>query len=153
MMKLSCSLSYMNIRKVRLFLGAIALGFVGTASAIAEDENDTPMAKEMKEISANLKNLRRIDKGDYAAGAAAVRKAHEATLRSMAYSPALVKDMPEGEEKTVALADSRRIMGLTYAALCELEIAYLKKDDELIAELSRKWKDHKKEGHKKYTDD
>ena len=143
----------MNIRKVRLFLGAVALGFLGTASAIAADEEDTPMTKEMKEISTSLKNLRRLDKADYAAGAAAVRKAHEATLRSMAYSPSLVKDMPEGPEKEVALADSRRLMGLTYASLCELEIAYLKKDDELIAKLSKEWKSLKKEGHKAYTDD
>jgi len=108
----------MNIRKVRLFLGAVALGFLGTASAIAQDDEDTPMTKEMKEISTNLKN-----------------------------------HMPEGPEKEVALADSRRLMGLTYAALCELEIAYLKKDDKLIAELAQSWKDLKKEGHKSYTDD
>ncbi len=143
----------MNIKKVRLFLGALALGFIGTASAIAADEEDTPMTKEMKEISSSLKSLRKIDKSDYAAGAAAVRKAHEATLRSMAYSPALVKEMADGAEKEIALADSRRLMGLTYAALCELEVAYLKKDDKLIGELAQKWKDLKKEGHKAYTDD
>ena len=143
----------MNIRKLRLFLGAVALGFLGTASVIAADEEDTPMTKEMKEISSSLKSLRKIDKTDYAAGAAAVRKAHEATLRSMAYSPVLVKDMAEGSEKEIALADSRRLMGLTYAALCEMEIAYIKKDDKLIAELAKKWKDLKKEGHKAYTDD
>lgn len=142
----------MKIKKVKLFLGAIALGFIGTASAIADDDH-TPMAKEMKTVSDSLKSLRKIDKSDYAGGAEAVRKAHAAILRSMAYSPALVKDMKDGEEKTIALADSRRMMGLTYAVLCELEIAYIKKDDKLIGELATKWKDLKKEGHKKYTDD
>lgn len=146
----------MKIRKVRLFLGAIALGLIGTASAIADDHGEhehTPMEKEMKTVSDSLKSLRKIDKSDYAAGAEAVRKAHEAILRSMAYSPSLVNDMPDGDEKTIALADSRRLMGLTYAVLCEMEIAYTKKDDKLIGELASKWKELKKEGHKKYTDD
>jgi phosphoenolpyruvate-protein kinase (PTS system EI component) len=142
----------MNIRKVRLFLGAIALGFLGTASAIADDDH-TPMEKEMKTVSDSLKSLRKIDKADYAAGAEAVRKAHAAILRSMAYSPSLVKEMKDGDEKTIALADSRRLMGMTYAILCEMEIAYVKKDDALIKDLTSKWKDLKKEGHKKYTDD
>jgi hypothetical protein len=71
----------------------------------------------------------------------------------MAYSPSLVKEMKDGDEKVIALADSRRLMGMTYAILCEMEIAYIKKDDKLIGELARKWKDLKKEGHKKYTDD
>jgi len=48
---------------------------------------------------------------------------------------------------------SRRLMGLTYAILCEMEIAYVKKDDALVKDLAKKWKGLKKEGHKKYTDD
>lgn len=144
----------MRIKKVKLFLGAIAFGFLGTASALADDgKEDTPMDKEMKIVSDSLKTLRKIDKSDHAAGAAEVRKAHEAILRSMAYSPSLVKQMKDGDEKSIALADSRRLMGLTYSILCEMEIAYIKKDDALIKELSKKWKKLKKEGHKKYTDD
>ena len=54
----------MKTRKVRLFLGAIALGFIGTASAIADDHEDTPMAKEMKTVSDSLKSLRKIDKAE-----------------------------------------------------------------------------------------
>ncbi len=135
-------------------MGAIAFGFLGTASALADDDHEhTPMEKEMKTVSDSLKSLRKMDKSDYTAGAAAVRKAHEAMLRSMAYSPSLVKEMKDGDEKTIALADSRRLMGLTYAVLCEMEIAYIKKDDKLIADLAKKWKALKKEGHKKYTDD
>ncbi len=144
----------MKTKKLRLFLGAIALGFLGTASAIAQDDSDTtPMGKEMKTVSDSLKSLRKLEKSDYAGGAKAVREAAEAMLRSMAYSPSMVKDMKDGDEKSIALADSRRLMGLTYAALCEMEIAYIKKDDKLIGELAAKWKDLKKEGHKKYTED
>ncbi len=141
---------------MKIFLGAIAFGFLGCASAIADEEDDkdkTPMAKEMKTVSEKLKSLRKIDKTDYAAAATAVREANAALLRSMAYVPALVKDMPEGDEKTIAVADAGRLLGLNYAVLCELEIAYLKKDDALIKDLAKKWKKLKKEGHKKYEDD
>lgn len=139
---------------MKIFLGALALGFLGCASAIADEEKEkTPMAKEMKTLSSKLKSLRKIDKSDYHAGATAVREANAALLRSMKYIPALVEDMPEGDEKLIAIADSARLMGLTYAILCELEIAYLKKDDALIVELDSKWKALKKEGHKKYEDE
>ena len=68
-------------------------------------------------------------------------------------NPDMVQKLKDGDEKLIALADSRRLMGLTYANLCELEVAYLKKDEKLIGELASKWKSLKKEGHKKYTDD
>ena len=58
-----------------------------------------------------------------------------------------------GDEKAKALADSRRLLGLSYAALCELEIAYLEKDPAKIEAAMTKVKGTKKEGHKKYTDD
>lgn len=149
----------MNIKRVKLFLGTLALGFVGTASAIADhhgDKEKTPMQKEFKIVSSKLKFLRKLDKEDkgyHAAAAKAVREAGAAMLRTMAYSPSMVKEMPDGDEKLIALADSRRLMGLTYAILCELEVAYLKKDDKLVRELTKKWKGLKKEGHKKYKAD
>ncbi len=130
------------------------MGFLGCASAIADDDKEgTPMEKEMKTVSDRLKALRKMDKSDYVGGAKVVREAHSALLRSMAFDPSLVKDMKDGDQKAIALADSRRLMGLTYAILCELEIAYIKKDDKLITELASKWKSLKKEGHKAYTDD
>ncbi len=141
------------MKRMKIFLGAIAFGFLGCASAVAEEKEATPMAKEMKTVSSKLKELRKMDKSDFAAGAAAVKAAHEAMLRSMAYVPSMLKDMKDGDEKSIAIADASRLLGLNYAVLCELEIAYLKKDTDLIAELAKKWKALKKEGHKKYTDD
>lgn len=141
---------------MKIFLGALAFGYLGCASAIAaekDDKDQTPMGKEMQTVSDKLKELRKMDKTDYAGGAKKVQDAHAALLRSMAYIPTLVKDMPDGDKKTLAIADARRLSGLTYSILCELEIAYLKKDDKLIGELAKKWKKLKKEGHKKYTDD
>lgn len=117
------------------------------------DHKHTEMGEEMETVSKSLKSLRKIAKDDYAAGAAAVQKAHVALLKSMSYTAAMVKEMPEGPEKAIALADSRRLLGLSYAALCELEVAYLKKDEALIKAAMDKVKASKKEGHKKYTDD
>lgn len=107
----------------------------------------------MKDVSKSLKGLRQIAKDDYAGGAAMARKAHEALLRSMEHTASMVKDMPDGAEKAKALADSRRLLGQTYSALCELELAYLEKSDAKIAAAMGKIKESKGEGHKKYTDD
>lgn len=114
---------------------------------------DTEMGKAMSETSKALKSLRKLPKDDYKAAAAAVRTAHEALLKSMSYTAVMVEEMPAGDEKAKALADSRRILGLNYAALCELELAYLEGDDEMIAAANAKVKESKKEGHRKYTDD
>lgn len=121
-----------------------------TASA---DEDDTPLAKAMKESSTALKKLRKMDKDDWKGGAAAARAAAEGCRKGMAYIPAMVKEMPDGDEKTKAIADYRRLMGLSYAALCELELAYLEKSAEKVAAAMTKIKAGKKEGHKKYEDE
>lgn len=131
----------------------LALSMIAMISPLSADDGDTKMSEEMKTVSKQLKSLRTIPKGDYAAGAEAVLKAHEALLNSMQYTAVMIEEMPEGEEKAKALADSRRVLGLSYAALCELEIAYLEKDDAKIQVAMSKVKDTKKEGHKKYTDD
>ena len=123
---------------------------LGTASVYAEDE--TPLAKEMSETSSALKSLRKIAKDDYVGGAAAARTAHEAFLKGMVYPAAAIEAMPPGLEKAKALADQRRINGLAYAALCELEMAYLAKDDAAIKAATTKIKEVKKEGHDKYED-
>lgn len=131
----------------------MAGGMVSTASAQDGGHKHTEMEEQMKATGKALKELRKIAKDDYAGGAKLSREAHEALLKSMAHQASLVKDMPDGVEKEKALADSRRLLGLAYAALCELEIAYLEKDDAKIEAAMAKIKDSKGEGHKKYTDD
>ena len=115
--------------------------------------DETEMEKGMGEVSDSLKQLRKIDKGDHAAAAALVRKAHIALSKTMLYVPIVVKEMKDGVEKDKALADSRMILGQSYVALCELELAYLEGDDAKIKAAADKVKATKKDGHKKYTDD
>ena len=71
----------------------------------------------------------------------------------MSYIPKLVNEMPDSKEKTVAIADFRRIMGMSYAALCELELAYIAEDQVKVDAAMKKVKGTKKEGHKKYEDE
>lgn len=118
-----------------------------------EDHDHTPLGETMEESSKALKSLRKIEKGDWAAGAKAARAAAEGIRKGMEYIPALVKEIPEGKEKTKAVADYKRLMGLAYAALSELELAYLAEDQAKVDAAMTKIKSVKKEGHKKYEDD
>lgn len=131
----------------------LALSAITITSSLSAEDEDTKMAADMKIVSKQLKALRTIPKDDFSAGAEAVRKAHQALLSSMKYTAVMVEEMPEGVEKSTALADSRRVLGLSYSALCELELAYLEKDEAKIKAAMTKVKGTKKEGHKKYTDD
>lgn len=132
---------------------AVAAAFaMSAASVIAQEDDETPLAKEMSGTSSALKSLRKIAKDDYIGGAAAARTAHEHFLKGMTYTASMIEDMDPGLDKAKALADQRRINGLAYAALCELEIAYLAKDDAAIKAATTKIKEIKKEGHEKYED-
>lgn len=139
----------------KYFSSSLVAGLVlsGAMMCSAVAEEHTQMEKDMKEASDALKSLRKIDATDFEGGAKLAREAHVALLKSMAHQASMVKDMPDGVEKQKALADSRRLLGLAYAALCELEIAYLEKDKDKVDAAMTKIKDSKKEGHKKYTDD
>ena len=117
------------------------------------DEDDTPLAKSMKEASDALKALRKLEKDDWTGGAEKARVAAEGIRKGMEFIPALIKDMKDGDEKAKAIADYRRLMGLNYAALCELELAYLEKDASKVEAATTSWKALKKEGHKKYEDE
>ena len=123
------------------------------AQVHADSDEDTPLTKTMTESSKALKSLRKIDRDDWAGGAEAARAAADGLRKGMEFIPVLIKDMAEGKDKAKALADYRRMMGLSYAYLCELEIAYLEEDAEKVDAAMTKVKAGKKEGHKKYSDD
>lgn len=132
-----------------VFIGALAV----SAPVSADEDKHTPLEEAMEQTSDALKSLRKIDKSDWAAGAKAARTAADGIRKGLEFIPALVKDMPDGKDKEKAIADYRRMMGLSYAALCELELAYLSEDQVKVDAASKKVKEGKKEGHKKYTDD
>lgn len=138
----------------RIIQGVIAASFSLSLPVMAEgDEKETPLAEAMEDSAKALKTLRKINKDDWASGAKAARDAADGCRRGMAYIPALVNEMPEGKEKAQAIADYKRLMGVTYVALCELELAYLEEDQTKVEAAMTKIKAGKKEGHRKYEDD
>jgi len=138
----------------RIVQSVIAASFSFSLPVMADgDEKDTPLAEAMGESAKALKSLRKIDKNDWTAAAKAARTAADGCRKGMAYIPALVKEMPEGKEKIKAIADYKRLMGLSYSALCELELAYLDEDQAKVDAAMSKVKAGKKEGHKKYEDE
>lgn len=129
------------------------LGLCALSPVQADSDDDTPLTKTMEETSEAIKTLRKIDRDDWKSGAELARKAADGIRRGMEYIPWLIEEMPDGLAKTKAIADYRRLMGLSYADLCELELAYLDQDAEKVDEVMTRVKAGKKEGHKKYSDD
>lgn len=116
------------------------------------DEEETPLQKSMNEANKELKLLRKMEVGDWKAGAEAARSAAAGFLKGFEHLPILINEMPDGKEKTVAIADYRRLMGLAYASICELELAYLAEDQAMVDAAQVKIKASKKEGHQKYEE-
>jgi len=124
-------------------------GLGGITPASADD--DTPLAEQMDELSGSLKALRKAKTTEDKVKL--VHEAQKATLASLKYLPVIFKDISDDKEKALATADYKRLIGLTYASLCELEEAFLKGDEEKATEILKKdLKGLKKEAHKKYTE-
>ncbi len=137
----------------RIFSLVGILGVCALTPVQADSVDDTPLTKTMEEASEAIKSLRKIDKNDWNSGADLARKAADGIRKGMEFIPWLIEEMPDGLEKTKAIADYRRMMGLSYADLCELELAYLDQDADKVDEVMTRVKAGKKEGHKKYSDD
>ncbi|MDB9741298.1 hypothetical protein OAB00_00440 [Akkermansiaceae bacterium] len=126
--------------------------FAAVCSSPVLAEEDTPMMKEMEKSGKALKAMRKVDPSDWAALAALAKESREAFLRSMSYEASVIEEMLDGKEKQIASADSKRYLGLCYAALCELEIAYLKEDAALVEAAIDSYKSLKSDGHDLYTE-
>ena len=140
----------------KLFALIVAAGMVGIAPvAQAADDDETPLAIQMDEMSSALKSLRRLarDPERWSKSAAAIVKGAQACIKAMAYVPSEIEALPAGLEKAKALADARRMMGLTLAAFSELELAFLAKDEEKVDAAIDKLKELKGDAHEKYNKD
>tara|TARA_B100000519_G_C14058713_1_gene350992 strand:+ start:18 stop:488 length:471 start_codon:yes stop_codon:yes gene_type:complete len=141
-------------------LGA-AVGVLGVApvSPAAEDEkSDTKiapkdMAEAMDYMSGSLKGLRRLrrDPDRWKKSAALVAEGSQYVIAAMKMVPSEIQKLPEGPDKIKALADSRRLMGLTLAGYAELELAFLAEDEDKVDDALDKLKELKAESHEKYN--
>ena len=137
--------------KFNLSIKTLAITSVlGLGMLVPVHADDTPLAEEMDVLSGSLKKLRKAETA--AEKVDLVHAAQKATIKSLQYSPMVFKDIKDEKEKAKATADYKRLIGLTYAKLCELEMAYLAGDEEKADEIKGERKDLKKDGHEKYTD-
>lgn len=137
--------------KFNLLIKTLAITSVlGLGMIVPVYADDTPLAEEMDVLSGSLKKLRKAETA--AEKVDLVHAAQKSTIKSLQYSPMVFKDIKDEKEKAKATADYKRLIGLTYAKLCELEMAYLAGDEEKADEIKGELKDLKKDGHEKYTD-
>ena len=137
--------------KFNLSIKTLAITSVlGLGMLVPVHADDTPLAEEMDVLSGSLKKLRKAETA--AEKVDLVHADQKATIKSLQYSPIVFKDIKDEKEKAKATADYKRLIGLTYAKLCELEMAYLAGDEEKADEIKGELKDLKKDGHEKYTD-
>ena len=115
---------------------------------VSAESAETPLGKAMESFAGAFKSFAK--ETDSAKGAALVREAQQATLKSMAELPAKVKAMPDGAEKDKAAAAYRKTMGRVYVALCEAEEAFLAGNTAEVAKIVASLKGFKKEGHSEF---
>lgn len=136
----------MNLSKITLVPALVlSLGM----GALGEDES--PLGEAMDELSGSLKKLRRAR--SFEEKAELVRGGIDACIESMKHLPVQISGMPDGSDKAKAVADYKRLMGVTLVAMAELEIAFLSEDEAKAEELADKLKDIKAEGHERYNDE
>ncbi|MGJ8635036.1 MAG: cytochrome b562 [Luteolibacter sp.] len=134
--------------KKRFFLAALATVTIFSQTSFADD---TELGKQMDAMNDAYKAFRREE--DPAKGAALALEAQQAMIKAVAETPELLKDMPDGPEKTKALANYRRMMGLLISNLAEIEIAFLDGDLDKVKELIDVLRASKKEGHNKFIEE
>ncbi|GEM_PF-383257 len=138
----------------RVFAMVLLAGTVAVAPVDAAEE-ESPLGRQMDEISKALKSLRKLAKSEerWTASAEQMRNAQAACIKAMALVPDRVEKMPAGTGKAKAVADYKRLLGLSLAALCELEVAFLEEDEKKVDGLLDEVKNVKKEGHEKFEDE
>lgn len=135
----------MTSNSFKTFALAAVLGFSPMTHVAADD---TPLAEQMEEVSKSLKLLRRAETN--ADKVVLVQKAQVATLKGLEFLPASFKNIKDKDVLAKATADYKRLTGLAYVGLCELEMAFLAGDEDKADDAIDKLKDLKKEGHKAY---
>jgi len=136
-----------SLRSLAL-IAMIGFSFISPVSA---DDDETPLGEQMSELSSSLKRLRRAETVD--AKVELIQKAQAAVIKGLEYLPAGFEKIDDAKKKAVMTAGYKRLTGVTFVLLCELEEAVLAEDEAKYDEVYDKLKDNKKEGHKAYKAD
>lgn len=134
--------------KTKLILCGLAAALMFVQPSMADD---TPLAEQMDAMNDAYKAMRR--ETDPAKGAELARKAQDAIVKAITETPEMVKDMPDGPDKTKASAEFRKMMGGLIATLADMELAFLNNDMAKVKEIVEAMRDMKKKGHDKFMEE
>lgn len=114
-------------------------------------QDSTPLGEQMDAMNDAYKQMRR--ETDPAKGATLARTAQDAMIKAITENPDLVTAMPEGPDKSKALAAYRKMMGNLIATLAEMELAFLNNDLEKVQEIVEQMREMKKQGHDQFMEE
>ncbi len=117
------------------------------------ESEETKLGLHMDELSSTLKSLRRLDEGDWNGKVEVAQKAQEELLKCFGLHPKSLAKVKDEAEKAVLIAEYKKLLAENYAKLCELELAFLTKDEDLSDDILSALKKIKKKGHTKYIED
>jgi hypothetical protein len=136
--------------KIQSILFACLMG-VSLPLVAEDDKPESPLARQMSEVDAAYKALKK--ETDPEKGAASARVAQQALVLGLAELPEMLKKMPDGPAKAAAAAEYRKLMGQCYVIFCEIEQAFLAGKVEQIEGLIDNLKAVKKTGHQKFIEE
>ena len=136
--------------KMKHILAGFAASLMFVLPTMADDE-DTPLAEQMDAMNGAYKAMRR--ETDPAKGAALAREAQDAIAKAITMTPELVEAMPDGADKAKASAEYRKMMGLLFATLADMELAFLDGDMDKVTEVVATMRASKKEAHNQFMED
>lgn len=111
--------------------------------------DETPLGLQMEAMNDAYKGFRR--ETDPVKGAAQAREAQQAVMKSLAESPVVIQEMPEGPDKVKAAVEFRKMMAQLLVSLCEVEEAFLNGKIDDVAKIVDDLKAQKKSGHEKFV--
>jgi soluble cytochrome b562 len=111
--------------------------------------DETPLGLQMEAMNDAYKGFRR--ETDPVKGAAQAREAQQAVIKSLAESPVVIQEMPEGPDKVKAAVEFRKMMAKLLVSLCEVEEAFLNGKIDDVAKIVDDLKAQKKSGHEKFV--
>ncbi len=127
----------------------LACAALCTVSSLKAEESR--LGKQMEIMAKSFKAIGK--ETDPAKGAALAREAQLATVAGMAEVPEMLAKMPDGQEKTKALANYRTMMAKALVAFCQMEEAFLAGNTTEVTKLVDEVKSLRKAGHDRYMEE
>ena len=112
---------------------------------------ETPLGKHMELMAKSFKAIGK--ESDPIKGAALCRDAQNATIAGIAELPAMLVKMPDGAEKSKAVAAYRSMMAKVLVGFCQMEEACLSGNLQEVAKLVAEIKTLRKAGHERFMED